>query len=42
MRTLFDALATALGAFFTAMFLLVWLAVWPAWRLLPYARTRSV
>ncbi len=32
-RTVFFGLETALEAALTACFLLVWLAVWPVWRL---------
>jgi hypothetical protein len=41
MCTAVSAVSTAFEAALTALFLLLWLTVWPAWRLIPHRRVRS-
>ena len=40
MRTLLSAIESALSAIYTATFLLLWLAIWPAWRVCHPHRAR--
>ena len=42
MRRIVSALGIAMGAVITALFLLLWLTIWPAWKVIWQHRVRTV